>query len=258
MAMTQEGKAKIAYPLFWPQHLFGTIKGDPSSQRRAAHGPGPRLEPWEGAADLREFLIACEKYQEAFGELADELKQVTTQEEEVEETAKTETLEGVRIERERFKTMLTLERRENARLQELIDDQSQRNDRLQQSVDGFRQDSARLLVKIDELSTLIRARNPDFSLQQRFIRLAEMWKKETGHLSRMTRKCAHPAYQQIIGMGKDVVQFILQDLKATHSDWFWALTAITGENPIPNGDAGNVQQMTEAWLQWGRTQGHSV
>jgi hypothetical protein len=94
--------------------------------------------------------------------------------------------------------------------------------------------------------------------RQRFDRLAEKWKKETGHLSKAAKRCIHPAYQQIIGMGAAAVPFILFDLKKTRDDWFWALSAITGENPITEADAGNVPRMTEAWLRWARAKGYDV
>ena len=68
----------------------------------------------------------------------------------------------------------------------------------------------------------------------------------------------HPAYQQIIGMGWEVLPLILRDLKESKADWFWALTAITGANPISEGIAGNITQMTEAWLQWARAKGYDI
>jgi hypothetical protein len=96
------------------------------------------------------------------------------------------------------------------------------------------------------------------ALKQRFAALALKWKNETGHLSNITKKCTHPSYQQIIGMGREAVPLILQDLKDSKADWFWALTAITGANPIPEESVGNINQMTEAWLQWGRAEAYDV
>ena len=91
----------------------------------------------------------------------------------------------------------------------------------------------------------------------RFKRLAAVWKSETRFLSNVTRKATHPAYQAIIGMGELAVPFILQDLADNGpNDWFWALTAITEENPITEGMAGNMTAMTEAWLQWGVRTGY--
>ncbi len=47
----------------------------------------------------------------------------------------------------------------------------------------------------------------------------------------MAKKAMHPANQGIIGLGAVAVPLILQELKRDRADWFWALTAITGENP---------------------------
>lgn len=94
--------------------------------------------------------------------------------------------------------------------------------------------------------------------EKEFERLANVWKQQTGHLSNISTRCTHPAYQQIIGMGKTAILFILRDLKDTQEDWFWALTAITGENPIPKRDAGYVDKMTEAWLRWAKAKGYDV
>ncbi len=52
--------------------------------------------------------------------------------------------------------------------------------------------------------------------------------------------------------------FLLRDLEAQPSLWVWALPEITGENPVPASDAGNIRKMTEAWLNWERRQGPSM
>ena len=96
------------------------------------------------------------------------------------------------------------------------------------------------------------------AIEQQFSHFAEKWKRETGHLSSVTKKCVHPAYQRIIGLGFGVVPLILRDLKHSHADWFWALSAITGENPITEGNAGNIVLMTEAWMRWGKAHGYDV
>ena len=96
------------------------------------------------------------------------------------------------------------------------------------------------------------------ALQHRFSLLATKWKSETGLLSNVTKKCTHPAYQQIIGMGWEALPLILRDLRDSKADWFWALTAITGANPISTEIAGNITQMTEAWLQWARAKGYDI
>lgn len=34
--------------------------------------------------------------------------------------------------------------------------------------------------------------------------------------------------------------------------WFWALQAITEENPANPKDAGDLRKMSEAWLKWAK------
>jgi len=62
----------------------------------------------------------------------------------------------------------------------------------------------------------------------------------------------HPAYQRIIGMGKDAIPIVLNEMSVRPGHWFWALRAITGENPVPAGHAGNIKAMSEDWIEWGR------
>ena len=88
--------------------------------------------------------------------------------------------------------------------------------------------------------------------QTEFERLALEWKQETAHLSSSVMIAQHRAYQEIIGMGKDAVPFILRDLEKSPSQWFWALRSIAGESPVRPEDRGDVDAMTVAWLDWGR------
>ena len=93
---------------------------------------------------------------------------------------------------------------------------------------------------------------------RRFRILAERWQAATGHLSSITQAAMHPAYQQIIGMGPDVVGLLLEELTRQPDHWFWALQSITGENPVPPPDQGTVPKMAAAWLAWGRQHGYRI
>lgn len=92
---------------------------------------------------------------------------------------------------------------------------------------------------------------------RRFQTLAQQWKRDTAHLSNIGRKALHPAYQEIIGMGQAAIPLILAELRREPDDWFWALHAITGANPVPADARGDLRKMTDAWLQWGTAQGHT-
>jgi hypothetical protein len=88
-------------------------------------------------------------------------------------------------------------------------------------------------------------------LSGEFRELAAKWKEDTQFQSSPTLIAMHPSYQRIIGMGRQVLPFILHDLEATNAPWFWALKAITGEEPVRPEDRGYIDRMTRAWIAWG-------
>jgi len=96
------------------------------------------------------------------------------------------------------------------------------------------------------------------TLDAKFRRLVRQWKRDTSHISSIRRRAMHLAYQSIIGMGPEAVPLILDELKQQPDDWFWALHVITGVDPVPEQDRGNIEMMAEAWLEWGRGQGFEV
>ncbi len=95
----------------------------------------------------------------------------------------------------------------------------------------------------------------DDGLRVAFEELALAWSQGTSHLSSPARLIEHPAYRQIIGLGPAVLPLVLRDLEERGRFWFPVLNAITGENPVPDDAAGDVERMSEAWLQWGRANG---
>jgi hypothetical protein len=94
------------------------------------------------------------------------------------------------------------------------------------------------------------------AIEQRFNRLAYQWKQETFHLSSMTKMVIHPAYQSIIGMGSAVLPLLFKELRNDPDHWFWALRAITEEDPTHPEDAGNLQKMSNSWLKWSSENGY--
>jgi hypothetical protein len=104
--------------------------------------------------------------------------------------------------------------------------------------------------------TTLESPNKPESIAARFNRLANAWEQATGNLSSMKAASEHPAYQEIISLGRDVVPYLLRDLQENERHWFIALRTITGADPIPKAAAGNVPKMIEAWLQWGKENGY--
>ena len=93
------------------------------------------------------------------------------------------------------------------------------------------------------------------NVRRRFEQLKDDWKVQSQYLSNTAQMAMLWPYQQIIGMGAAAVPLILAELRHETDHWFWALEAITGENPVPPETSGNVSAAAEAWLQWGRQKG---
>ena len=91
--------------------------------------------------------------------------------------------------------------------------------------------------------------------RERFQRLAAEWKDRSRFLSNTAQMSLLRPYQSIIGMGMPAVPLILAELQREADQWFWALEAITEQNPVRPEHAGNVRQMAQAWVDWGRQQG---
>jgi hypothetical protein len=100
------------------------------------------------------------------------------------------------------------------------------------------------------------AATPADTIETQFRRLEAIWNAQTGYLSSYTDIVEHPAFREIIGLGNAVVPLMLRDLEERPRLWVWALPEITGANPVPPGEAGNIAIMSEAWLRWGRANGY--
>jgi hypothetical protein len=95
-----------------------------------------------------------------------------------------------------------------------------------------------------------------------FQEFTAQWRKGRNSLSSSAwDHVRNPAYQRIIGMGPTVVPFILHELQrelreGEPDDWFVALWAITGANPVPLESRGKMKEMAKAWLEWGSRLGY--
>src|SRR5438445_12585254 len=89
------------------------------------------------------------------------------------------------------------------------------------------------------------------TVEERFRRLAKEWKEQARYLSNSARMAMLQPYQHIIGMGMPVVPLILGELRRQPDHWFWALEAITEQNPVPPESLGKIQVMADAWVKWG-------
>lgn len=110
-----------------------------------------------------------------------------------------------------------------------------------------------------KLKEYIFKRREGFSLNQSieeiFYSNLTRWKNDTKFTSSTHDLILHPSYQRILGLGPAALPFILRELQENGGHWFWALQAITGENPVPPENTGRVKKMAAAWIEWGRSRG---
>ena len=77
----------------------------------------------------------------------------------------------------------------------------------------------------------------------------DLWRRETAYKSSISRRISHPAYLRIIGLGRQAIPWILQELRETPDYWFPALEALARDNFSPK--ASSMKELCEAWLKWG-------
>ncbi len=96
---------------------------------------------------------------------------------------------------------------------------------------------------------------PQEGRSERFEKLAKVWREECFHFSSAREMFQHPAYQQIVGMGPSALPFIFAELARQPDHWFWALRAITQDDPVSSEHRGNLSEMARDWLDWARKRG---
>ena len=91
----------------------------------------------------------------------------------------------------------------------------------------------------------------DDEVARKFHELSALWKEATVATSSVREAVLHPAYQQVIGLGPQVVPHILDALAEETAHWFWALVAIVGHDEAAH--ARTLLEARAAWLEWGQT-----
>lgn len=93
-------------------------------------------------------------------------------------------------------------------------------------------------------------------MSRKFRRLVRKWENDTAYVSSIHQIILHPSYQEIIGMGQSVIPLIFNELENRTGLWFWALQALTGEDPTTENTHGNFAEMRRDWLSWGHEHGY--
>jgi hypothetical protein len=100
------------------------------------------------------------------------------------------------------------------------------------------------------------ASGPVESVAEKFQRLANQWRAETAYVSSSSELVAYPAFREIVGMRPPVIPLLLRELENRTGHWHRALREITGADPVPPTDRGNIDKAAQAWLRWGKEQGY--
>ena len=93
----------------------------------------------------------------------------------------------------------------------------------------------------------------DFRL---FTQLVSQWHANTRASSSIDTIIYDDAYQEIIGFGKQALPWIFRLLEKENDHWYWALTCITHEWPVPDEEEGKMPAMRARWLAWARERGY--
>ncbi len=117
-----------------------------------------------------------------------------------------------------------------------------------------RSDPSGHLGDLLSLGSITSSEQHQVSLRERFDALTDEWIGATRLSSSVTETSMHPAYQRIIGLGPDVLPFILEDVESGELHWGWALQALTGHDAAAH--AATLHEARHAWIRWGRS--HSI
>ena len=92
-------------------------------------------------------------------------------------------------------------------------------------------------------------------ISEQFRTLATKWLAETAFVSSVDDMRAAPTFTDIVRLGTPALPLVLQEMVRESGYWFPVIQEITGADPVAPGDRGNVQKMSDAWINWGRGKG---
>ncbi|HST51050.1 MAG TPA: hypothetical protein VLJ61_03490 [Pyrinomonadaceae bacterium] len=154
--------------------------------------------------------------------------------------------------------LVKAEARTRAEIEEYARLLAEQNERIAAVTEHARKLGEHALLLQEQECARVQSGEANAELERAFRELAEQWIDETEHTSNINKAILHPAYQQIIGMGKVLPSFIvpllLQELEQNPDHWLVALHEITKEDPAP--EDSNFEEAVEAWLNWGRSRGY--
>ena len=91
------------------------------------------------------------------------------------------------------------------------------------------------------------------ALQARFDELKREWSDDVAGYSVIQQMVAHPAHLKILALGRNVLPLVLREFAENGGHWLPALQALTGENPVPREEWGDMRAARKRWRKWGES-----
>jgi hypothetical protein len=95
--------------------------------------------------------------------------------------------------------------------------------------------------------------NTTLYMEKKFEIHFKKWKSKTQFQSNINSIISDTDFQQIIGMGKRVIPFILQEINHEPSNLVWALNFITNSTLSKNQHT-TLTEACKSWVKWGQKQ----
>lgn len=92
--------------------------------------------------------------------------------------------------------------------------------------------------------------NKEESIEVRFKKYLDTFKKETLLYSSIDKKISNLNYLMIVGLGREAIPLILNEYFTNGGFWHNALVALTGANPVTVEMHGKPKVIREAWRTW--------
>ena len=92
--------------------------------------------------------------------------------------------------------------------------------------------------------------------EEKFEALAKIWRRHIRGKSIINY--SHPAYFQILAMGRSAIPFLLSEVAQGAGTWYVALQNIANEIPEAPEMRRDAAAVRQAWLDWGLRNGYST
>ncbi|MDP7738995.1 hypothetical protein [Mycobacterium paragordonae] len=86
------------------------------------------------------------------------------------------------------------------------------------------------------------------TVRVKFERYRNAWQAKTATMSSLAEMVMLDEYQHIIGLGRQAVPFLIEELRHELDHWFWALKAIVGEDHASH--ASTMREAAAMWIAW--------